>query len=480
MKKRLAIILSLVIIVVIVVSAFVAVESYKPSSSTDTASNKKPFYVGVTYCGGSVQEAEQLVNKVKSYTNLLVIQSGDLQNNLTKLDTVCDYAVHAGLNIIAYFGTYDSQKNTMSSFISTAQTRWGSHFLGIYYGDEPGGKMLDDFAYIGNITKYQNGAVDINLVNGANDTNLYFDPSGEINVAYHDSNTDYSTSTNYFMNGTITHMVNFDTFIYLPNGTTLQEITDKLISAVTDAGNISQFVPRQELWNLRPLQTYSEAATAFIEGQQDTVDWVHSQSSTNIFTSDYALDWYDYAGGYDVVLGQLGWNQSTTQNIALVRGAADMQNKSWGTIIDWQSQVPIVLPSGDQMYSEMKQSYESGATYVVAFNYSPGNNGTGLLQKEQFSALQKFWSDVVRNPKETNNVTGQDALVLPSDYGWGMRNQNDTIWGLWGPDNNSQAVWNALQSSLSKYGSKLDIVYDDPTYPVAGRYQHVYYWNQTI
>jgi len=156
-----------------------------------------------------------------------------------------------------------------------------------------------------------------------------------------------------------------------------------------------------------------------------------------------------------------------------------MQGKNWGIIIDWQSLSPIVLQSGDQMYSEMKQSYESGAEYVVAFNYSPGNNGTGLLQEEQFAALQKFWTDVVQNPKETNSVKAKEALVLPNDYGWGMRNENDNIWGLWQPDNSSQQIWNSLQTSLSKYGSKLDIVYEDPAYPTAGRYQQVLYWNET-
>ena len=89
------------------------------------------------------------------------------------------------------------------------------------------------------------------------------------------------------------------------------------------------------------------------------------------------------------------------------------------------------------MYNEMRQSYESGAQYVVVFNYSPNNNGTGLLQGEHFAALQKFWSDIVQNPRETNNVTAQAALVLPNNYGWGMRSQNDNIWGLWQPDNSA-------------------------------------------
>jgi hypothetical protein len=153
--------------------------------------------------------------------------------------------------------------------------------------------------------------------------------------------------------------------------------------------------------------------------------------------------------------------------------------KSWGTIIDWQSQSPIIMPTGDQMYSELKPSFESGAKYAAVFNYSPDNNGTGLLQKEQFAALQKFWTSVVENSTETNDVTVQDAFVLPNDYGSGLRSQNDTIWGILQPDSTSQQVWDALQSALIKYGNGLDIVYDDPAYPLAGRYQQVYWWNQT-
>jgi len=32
---------------------------------------------------------------------------------------------------------------------------------------------------------------------------------------------------------------------------------------------------------------------------------------------------------------------------------------------------------------------------------------------------------------------------------------------------------------LEHYGSKLDIVYDDPAYPVTGKYSKIYYWNQS-
>ena len=75
------------------------------------------------------------------------------------------------------------------------------------------------------------------------------------------------------------------------------------------------------------------------------------------------------------------------------------------------------------------QTYQDGGQYGVVFNYSPKDNGTGLLGDEQFAAIQKFWTNVVQNSTAVTQVSAQDALVLPSDYGWGMRNQNDAILG---------------------------------------------------
>jgi hypothetical protein len=60
-----------------------------------------------------------------------------------------------------------------------------------------------------------------------------------------------------------------------------------------------------------------------------------------------------------------------------------------------------------------------------------------------------------------------------------MRNQNDTIWGLWKADGTSQQVWNQVQNKIAEYGSKLDIVYNDAAYPVAGKYGQIFYWNLT-
>jgi ABC-type multidrug transport system permease subunit len=60
-----------------------------------------------------------------------------------------------------------------------------------------------------------------------------------------------------------------------------------------------------------------------------------------------------------------------------------------------------------------------------------------------------------------------------------MRHTNDTIWGLWKPNDTSKQIWNQLQNKLAQYGSKLDIVYDDPAYNVTEKYSQRYYWNQS-
>ncbi len=517
MNKRLTLALSLILIAVVAVSAFVATEKYYLTSETA----KKPFYVGVTYCGGSVAEAEQLIDKVKGYTNLFVLDSGSLMNDSAALNQICGYAVDSGLNVMVFFAE-NVPSVDLASFVKTAQAQWGSHFLGVYFDDEPGGKMLDYTVnlYVGDerITKQAVGASI--MVNYANSSGLEFrefNPSGEVTSTIASSinetiggvaNVDVETtlSLDYLTNGTIT-CNNATTLIY-PDKTSTDIVrvliyepdgsvhADKSMQSImttfangsytftqnlpplADPGNISQFEPYQQVWDSNPLKTYADAAKDFEASWQQTLDTARNGTDVKLFTSDYGLDWFDYKGGYDVVLGELGWNQSTTQNIAEVRGAADMQGKHWGTMITWQSFNAPYLQSGNQIYDEMKQSYESGATYVVVFNYA-SNSANGLLQDEQYSAIQRFWNDVVQNPKETNNAKGEDALVLPADYGWGMRNPTDNIWGVWPADNHSQVVWDALQLSLTKYEAKLDIVYDDPAYPVPARYQHVVYWNQT-
>jgi len=88
-----------------------------------------------------VAEGKMLIDKVKWYTNLFVLQSGQLQRNLASVDELGDYAVSSGLYFLPYFGTYI--ESTFSNWLTTAKQKWGNHFLGVYYSDEAGGKMLD-------------------------------------------------------------------------------------------------------------------------------------------------------------------------------------------------------------------------------------------------------------------------------------------------------------------------------------------------
>jgi len=199
------------------------------------------------------------------------------------------------------------------------------------------------------------------------------------------------------------------------------------------------------------------------------------------FTSDYALYWYDYVVGYDTMFAQLGWNSSINQQISLLRGAAQLQNKDWGTIITWKYMQPPYIDSADNIYEQMITSYNAGAKYITIFNYpyEDSTNPYGILTDEHFKALERFWSQVVTKTSPTSAVA-RAVLVLPKDYGSGLRNPTDKIWGIWGPDEKSAPCYNNMEKLLMQYGLSLDIVYDDPAYPLQGNYSKIYYWNQTI
>ena len=521
-KRRLILISSIILIALIVVSSFAAMEASK-SASTSMAS-KKPFYLGVTYCGSSVIEAQQQIDKVKNYTNLFVLQSGPLMLNFTATEQICDYAVNSGLNIILCYTTYCGV-DRIDSFLNEAQTRWESHYLGVYFNDEPAGTLLDSSSIVLNdntsihiernidsvssfvnpslnIAKNTNSIWFIELsgsgLNATENQYNFYIPSGIVTVTSYpplmnrliiienstgDNNQTASgtpvtpTQTIYYPNGTICYVTSATSFyVYEPDG----RVLDENGQVAANQGNISQFQLYQQVRNLNPLMNYTDIANLYVNNLQNTLSSIGNQSYVNLFTSDYSLYWFDYLGGYNTVFAELFGTQTDAQNLALVRGAADMQGKSWGVMIEPASQSPLNLQTGDQIYNELKQAYENGAEYGVVFNYAPNSNSTaGLLQDEQFNAIQRFWTDIVQNPKVTNNVKGQDALVLPSDYGSVLRSPTDSVWGIWQPDS-SQQVWNAVQTSLAKYGSKLDIVYNDPNFLTAGNYQRIIYWNQTI
>jgi hypothetical protein len=431
----------------------------------DTAS----FYVGVTYGGATVEGAKLLIDKVKDCTNLFILASGNLQQNTTAIEEIGDYAIAAGLNFAPYFGT-SSSMTAYQNFAKTAQQRWGNHFTGMYFFDEPGGKILDATdAYLtiknntylakrntGNIiiseysidgygssyvTNYcPNGTVKVTTTfpDKSRNGTLYInhqDNSYEIisNAPWREKphieypNGTKSDFTPYTIEREVTYCSNKDITIWERDWASQEYM---LYTKITGSARIAQVEPLSTVLNRHPLGN-DVVAQAFETYTASYLQPLKNQSAT-IFTADYGLYWWDFRSGYDFVLAELGWNNTLEQEIALVRGAANLQGKSWGTILTWKYTHPPFLADGQEMFEQMKTSYEAGAKYVVIFNYSEDPKNPDTLQEEHFQALERFWTEVVQNPDVTHgSIKAEAALVLPKNFGWGMRNPQDTIWGLW-------------------------------------------------
>ena len=347
-------------------------------------------YVGVSFCGNTAQEARLLIDRIKTYSNLLIIQSGPVSWNETATNEVCEYAIAAGLKIVVYFGDLDwrfltNQTIWRLNWANSAKARFGDSLLGIYYYEEPGGMWID---------------------------------------------------TNW-------------------NATK---------------------------WHSLQNSTYAAAAANFVNGlKRDQGMVLLKNNSIPVFVSDYASHWFDYEAGYDVVLAQVGWNNSLSQDIALVRGAARMHNKDWGVMITWKYNGTPYLDAGEVIFEQMVASYEAGAKYIVIFNYPQLEvNSYGVMQDEHFSALERLWNEAVSQKIKLGVTKAKAAMVMPSNYGWGMRNPQDIIWGYWGPDEKSPQIWMLSRTLLAEYGTALDIVFDDARFPVSGIYSQVYLWNSNI
>ncbi len=211
---------------------------------------------------------------------------------------------------------------------------------------------------------------------------------------------------------------------------------------------------------------YSDASRIFDTKIDFSVNWFRkSYSNTTVFpvfTSDYGLYWFDYKGGYDVLLAQFGWNYSRQLNVALCRGAATMQNKDWGVMITWTYDAPPYIESGEELYKDLVLAYENGAKYIVIFD-SNKEYTQGTLREEHFDALKQFWQYAQDNPRKTKPAQDRIAYALPKDYAYGFRGPEDKIWGLWQADNISLHLSKTINQLLEEAETDLDIVYDEET-----------------
>jgi hypothetical protein len=232
-------------------------------------------------------------------------------------------------------------------------------------------------------------------------------------------------------------------------------------------------------------QSNSDAANKFVEGvnkwltinQTRNRTFPYSPSDFRLYTSDYSLYWFDYKAGYDVVFAEFGWNYSRQLNVALNRGAANVQNKDWGTIITWTYNNPPYIESGTELYNDLMLAYENQAKYIIIFDTNEEYTES-ILREEHLEAMKQFWEYTQKNPRKVENKK-RVAFVLPKDYGYGFRGPEDKIWGLWHNDLHSLEISYHLGAFLEQYKTELDIIYDDEI-KYLDLYRKYFYWNGTI
>ena len=225
---------------------------------------------------------------------------------------------------------------------------------------------------------------------------------------------------------------------------------------------------------------YSDAAANYVSLLNSHIEY-YSYAGADVVTADYGLYWFDYKGGYDAVLADFGFNHSRELNVALCRGAARAQKRDWGAMVTWKYSEAPFIESGDELYDDLTFAYRAGAKYAVVFDY-PKVGPYGLLTDEHFDALKRFWDYTRSNPQEFGVDVGEAAYVVPRDYGFGFRSSSDTIWGLFGADELSPKVWSDVNKLVDEYGSRFDVVYDDPMFVNDYRqsYGNVFFWNETV
>ena len=123
-------------------------------SSIDKHGSDPEFFVGVEYAikNGSVEDCKALVDRVKNFTNLFVVDTFEMTSDINNLTEVCDYVYDSGLYFMVFFisqfserdGEYILRYNYYPHiWILDAKEKYGDKFLGAYAMDEPGGSQLD-------------------------------------------------------------------------------------------------------------------------------------------------------------------------------------------------------------------------------------------------------------------------------------------------------------------------------------------------
>jgi hypothetical protein len=229
---------------------------------------------------------------------------------------------------------------------------------------------------------------------------------------------------------------------------------------------------------------YTDAANKYVDALtliiNHTINDQMGGAGLPLFTSDYALYWFDYKSLYNAVFAEFGWNYSRQLNVALCRGAANVQNKDWGVMITWTYTQPPYLESASVLYDDLVLAYENGAKYILVFDTNENYTHT-VLDDKHLDAMKQFWQYTQEHPRLSNPIRNRIAYVLPNGFGYGFRGPKDIIWGLWHDDDFSLAISTELGNLFERYQNRLDIIYDDGL--ESGNsygYSRLIFWNGTV
>ena len=336
-----------------------------------------------------------------------------------------------------------------------------------------------EFAYSGNANDVKN------LVDKVKDyTNLFVIGSIEIsfNQTALNESCDYIVDSGLrlivFFTDSESEMYNYNIFNWMVEAK--QKYGDKFLGVYRydePGGNQLDWGPSMLI---EKETNYTTMAANYTNALSLLVNYYLSKAD-KVFTADYGLYWFNYKAGYTAVFVEFGWNHSRTLHLGLCRGAAEAYNRDWGVIVTWEYTDEPYIESAEELYDDLVLAYKNGAKYAIVFNY-PKIEQYGILTESHFDALKEFWSYLHSNTQEHGVIKTEAAYVLPQDYGFGFRSAEDRIWGLWEADALSEKVWYDVNTLISHYDSRLDIVYSDSEVmdAVERRYEKLFFWDETI
>ena len=412
-------------LIVVLAFSFLAAQLFLQQTPTQASVASIP-YIGIAFAGNTTEQAIAQIDRAKNYTNLFILDTArnPLSRNQTAVYEVADYAVANGLSIILNLGISDPHEND--------STTW--------FWDQPMTDVKQNFTerwgtkFLGIYDNDEPGGIQLD-----GDWERFF--------------TNFTQRLSRYNYTAMQH---------------LEVIYNKMQAFQANASTPDNY----------DLEANFFVQDVLVEGDLGLAALNKAEITT--FTSDYGLYWFDYLGGYDVMFAELGWNASVAQQIGIVKGAARLMDKEWGAMITWKYMGHPFLDTPENIYNQMLAAYQAGAKYITIFDFSrAGNNTSYAMTDKYYTMLEIFWNDIHNQTHE--DLSGAEAaLVLPANYGWGMRNPDDTIWGFWGPDEKTQQIATVMYNLLEDYSVKLDIVYEDPAYPVTkGGYKQIFYWNST-